>query len=305
MTDSNLSNNLSLFRYREEAMATHFEFWICCSDKNTADSAASMAFRELDRLESLLSRFQDGSDIVRINSMQTGERLLISPECHECIQQALEIQLITQGRFDPATGGYMQLLRDLEGNPVKASESDWDLAKLRRQEGQLQLDPSESRISCTQAGLQLDLGGIGKGYALEQISELFQEMELTNFLLSAGGSTLLSRGTNSQGNPWGTRLAGASATMDVLLENACLSGSGFEVKGAHIVSNGKPMESAPWKRVWVRGPHGALVDGLSTACFQMSVFEIAAIIESLNGEIDVWCEELSGKIEKIVYRCEA
>ena len=90
-------------RYREEMMATHFEIYIVHPEKQVADSVAGMAFRELDRLEDLLSRFRDGSDIARINQMLEGETILISPECHECLRQGMEVQMLTNARFDIAT----------------------------------------------------------------------------------------------------------------------------------------------------------------------------------------------------------
>ena len=61
----------------------------------------------------------------------------------------------------------MELLRDFEGNPVQAEEEQWDRARVTREQGALKIDPDEARVSCVKQGLQLDLGGIGKGYALE------------------------------------------------------------------------------------------------------------------------------------------
>ena len=130
-----------LHRYREEAMATHFEILICHPDKQLADSLSGLVFRELDRLEDLLSRFRDGSDVVRMNQMQQGETILISEACHECLRQAMEIQVLTDGRFDVASGGFMELLRDLSGNPVAATEQNWERAREARKSGVLRIDP--------------------------------------------------------------------------------------------------------------------------------------------------------------------
>ena len=287
-----------IHRFREEAMATHFECWIRHEDRELAHSAANLLFRELQIIESRLSRFRDGSDISRINRMHPGETVLISETCHECLIQAMELQVITNGVFDMATGGFMELLRDLKGEPVLATEEEWARAKERRSRGSLQIDPENPRVSCLEAGLQIDLGGIGKGFALEELSRLLEEMEVRDFLLSAGGSTLKASGARTAaGAGWNTRLCGAKHEIEWELKNACLSSSGFEVKGAHILQNGKVVRDARWRRVWVMGPHAALVDGLSTACFLMDREAILELMQSMEGAVRVWVETQEGHID--------
>lgn len=295
------STSIPVHRFREEAMATHFECCIRHEDRSLAQSMASLLFRELEAIEDRLSRFRDGSDIARINAMASGETLLVSETCHACLAQAMELQMITNGVFDIATGGFMQLLRDAQGNRVEASDADWDQARGLRQQGQLQMHPDLARVTCLQAGLQLDLGGIGKGFALEVMAQHLEAMELNDFLLSAGGSTLLARGNgDSAGSGWTTRLSGASEAFQLSLQDQCLSSSGFEVKGAHILRAGSPVETSQWRRVWVLGRHAALVDGLSTACFLMDQVSIVSLIDSLDREIRVWVEPHQGPILELI-----
>ena len=288
-----------VFRFREEAMASHIEVLIRHNDKDLANSVAGMVFREVDRLEDLLSRFRDGSDIARINHLTRGERILISQECHTCLLQALEIQTLTQGKFDIAAGGFMDLVRDHDGNAVQSTDEHWGKAREARMRGNLKIDPNEPRVSCVEPGLQLDLGGIGKGFVLEQLTELMGEFEIGNYLLSAGGSTLLARGMQAVDERWGTCLSGQKEAFDVTLQDACLSGSGFEVKGSHIIAGGRKLETATYRRVWVKTHHAALADALSTACFLMNEQEIHELKGILGDGLTVWVETHESEIREI------
>ena len=100
------------------------------------------------------------------------------------------------------------------------------------------------------------------------LTALFEELEVTDYLLNSGGSTLLARGKDECGNPWTTGLSGAQQSFDVELIDQSVSGSGFEVKGAHIIASGSIMKEALWRRVWVTGPHAALVDGYRPLVFK-------------------------------------
>jgi len=299
-TDIDSSSSLSkIHRFREEAMASHIELLIRHSDEEMVKGVAGMLFREVDRLEDLLSRFRDGSDIVRINQLEQGETILVSLECHTCLLQALEIQTLTQGKFDIASGGFMELIRDLEGNPVESDATQWQSARETRQKGSLKIDPNEARVSCIEPGLQLDLGGIGKGFVLEQLTELMEEFEIEHYLFSAGGSTILARGEQAPGQPWKTALSGADRGVDLELQNTCLSGSGFEVKGSHIIDQGSKLESSPYRRVWVKTHHAALADALSTACFLMNETEISELKSIMGEGLAIWIETKDGEIRSV------
>lgn len=287
------------FRFREEAMATHFEILIAHEDHSFAKSLANLCFREIDRLEELLSRFNEGSDIARINTLQEGETILISEECHQCLRQAFEIHLITDGLFDIATGGFMNLIRDKEGQALQSSEGDWEQARLKRKEGKLTLHNDRAAITCKSEGLILDVGGIGKGFTLDRLSELLMEMDAPNFLLSAGGSTLLSKGKTVDRSSWMANFHSDQEPFSMDLNDESLSASGYAVKGAHLMNRGKVNDPGGSKRVWVKAQSAALSDALSTTCLMLDTPSIVTLAESLNTGMNVWKETSKG-IVKIV-----
>jgi thiamine biosynthesis lipoprotein len=93
---------MSIHVFSHEAMATHFEVAIDGPDREYARQAAAAAFRETDRLENLLSRYIESSDISRANRLPRGGTTTISDETLEVLLIAADLSLATQRAFDPA-----------------------------------------------------------------------------------------------------------------------------------------------------------------------------------------------------------
>ncbi len=261
----------SVFRFGHEAMSTAFEIFAAGPDEDDLRQAAQAAFREIDRIERILSRFDPGSDIGRINRLRPGESLRIGVETVECLTAAEDVRLETAGAFDirfrslikygweigPSGGGFEFRLREAETPEGKPS----------------------------QAPLELDLGGIGKGYALEKACAVLSEWGVERALVHGGTSTAFGLGAGpepdgrSKGWPVGVAgpWAGPGVPRSVLLADIALSGSGTEVKGAHILD---PRTGEPARghiAAWAAHPSAAVADALSTAFMVMATAEVEAL----------------------------
>jgi thiamine biosynthesis lipoprotein len=127
--------------------------------------------------------------------------------------------------------------------------------------------------------LAIDLGGLGKGFALDEISQLYQEHSISNAFLDSGGSTFLAIGNESpEAEGWPATIGPYGV---IALKNEALSASGFEVQGQHIVDprTGAPVETDR-QRTWVQTESAALADALSTATLVMSDDEIGEFCEA-------------------------
>ena len=146
-------------------------------------------------------------------------------------------------------------------NDSGAAPSDAALAEARALCGwpQLRLDPEHTTVQLATEGAMLDLGSVGKGYALEQAATLLQENEFEHFLIHGGTSTVCARGVQADGAPWRIAVEHPDADQPPLsivdLQNESLSVSGIggksfiddaSVEQGHVIDprTGRPTQAA-------------------------------------------------------------
>ncbi|MFZ9745634.1 MAG: FAD:protein FMN transferase [Opitutaceae bacterium] len=258
-------------RFQHEAMATFWELILPGTDAAYARQAASAAFRELDRLEGELSRFIEHSVISRANRLPTGGSLTLPPDTLACLLLAAEVSVATGRAFDPAF------------RSVRPPELPADLPPYF-------LDPETHRLTSRAERLALDLGAVGKGYALDCLADLLREWGFPAAHLNAGGSSVLAFGdAAAAGEGWTAGLVdGAGQRVPVPLRDASLSGSGTEEQGEHLVDprSGRPAEIRP--RAWALAPSAAQADALSTAFFVLEETRIREVCAAYSGIGAAW-----------------
>jgi thiamine biosynthesis lipoprotein len=247
----------STHSFSHEAMTTVFEVIVAGQEREYARQASAAAFREIDRIEKLLNQFDAGSDAGQVNLLEPGEKVRVAIETIECAEQAVWAHGATGGLFDPTVGsGFQGLEVDRENFSI-----GWS----------------------AQAGKpapRLDLGGIGKGFAIDKAAEVLAEWDVKEAVINGGTSTVLAVGRKWKlgvGEPW--------KPQTLLLEDRALSGSGTEVKGAHIIN---PQTGKPARRhlaAWAVHPSAAVSDALSTAFMMMEKEKIEQLCAKNKGTL--------------------
>ena len=126
----------------------------------------------------------------------------------------------------------------------------------------------------------MDLGAIGKGFALDRMAEELLEWGCGCFLLNAGGSSILA-GEAPPGAPgWDCGLADDTDSQRYWLAHGSLSGSGLAVKGPHIIDPRTGQSARERPRAWFFASTAAVSDALSTACMVLTEAEIAEIMRN-------------------------
>ena len=264
-------------RFSHEAMATVYELYIVSADSGYASQAARAAFDLIDRLENELSRFIPNSDISRVSQLAAGEETQIGAAALECLVIARHMFELTGGRFDVSIGtGLLSLEIDAEASIVRA----------------------------TRGGVRVDLGGIGKGYAVDLIGELLDEWELGKALVHGGFSSVLALEGPSGAAGWPLTLSDPNRPSRVLtrlnVHQAALGASGIRKKD-HIVDprTGVPVRGrlASWAAVPrpATGSAGdaprlaaaAVTDALTTALMMLSPEEIGELCKRSPG-LEAW-----------------
>ena len=268
-------------RFSHEAMATVFGVYAVHPDERYAAQAAQAAFDLVDRLERELSRFLPNSDIGRVNRLAAGERTRVSPSTLECLVIARHVFELTGGAFDVSIG---------TGLP-------W-----------LELDPDAFLVGATRDGVLIDLGGIGKGYAVDLMAELLEEWGLRHALVHGGFSSVLALEAPPGCDGWPLTLSDPGAPSQVLARlsarQTALGASGVR-KGDHIVDP-RTGEAARGRRAtWVAVPRpeavrteaptgegprmapAAITDALTTAFMLLSPEEVEGLCGRSPG-LEAW-----------------
>jgi len=272
--------NIDAHRFGHEAMNTVFEILCTHDDPGYARQAAQAGFELVDRLEQDLSRFIGNSDISRINTLEAGQSTRVSPWTMECLDIAWRMHALTGGVFDISIGSGLQRL-ELIGDAFLVRARD--------------------------SGTRLDLGGIGKGYAVDRVAELLEEWEVPCALVHGGFSSVLALDPPPGRDGWPLSLTAPGSTgtrTRITARHLALSASGT-VKGAHIQDprDGEPvLDRAAWAALGragaeEEGPKGerpeaprspaAVVEALSTAFMILSVGDIAALCQA-NPGLEAW-----------------
>ena len=268
-------------RYSHEAMHTVFEVYAAHPDERYAAQAAQAAFDVTDRLERELSRFVANSDITRINHLAAGESTRVTATTLECLVIARHVFDLTGGAFDVSIG---------TGLPS------------------LELDAEDFVVRATQSRVDIDLGGIGKGYAVDLMAEVLEEWELRRALVHGGFSSVLALEAPDGREGWPLTLSDPAAPSRVLtrlsVRQTALGASGLQ-KGDHIVEprTGRPVRGR--RGAWVAAPRPetaqagtsagegprlaatAVTDALTTAFMLLGIEEIATLCERSPG-LEAW-----------------
>ena len=211
------------------------------ADEASALAAFDAVFREFDRLESLMSVWREGSDIARLNGAAGDHPIAISPEVHEVLQIARQVSEETGGVFDITFGALTGLWKfDHDQDNVVP---DQDLVRRRLplvNHRDLVLDPTAGTAFLRRTGMRVNLGGIGKGYAVDRAAVMLRERGLRDFMIQAGGDLYVA---GQRGNrPWRLGIRDPRGPADksfatIELSDGTLSTSGDSER--YFISDGR------------------------------------------------------------------
>jgi len=263
-------------RFSAEFMTTPFEVLFSGIDSKYAKEASEAVFEEIGHLEKLLNRHDPTSEISRINRLEPGEEMRIGWEIFSCLDISFRLSRQTAGAFDINTPSLLKYGRNPFSRMWKGRrrEAVPPVELIRKADGFSAVRPDRES-----SPPDLDLGGIGKGFALDSLRPILADWEIPDALIHGGTSTALAMGRpDPEQAGWPVGVGGGEAYPSVPkrvhLRNRALSGSGLEVKGAHITDPRTGKSACRHTAAWVSHPSAAESDALSTAFIVMSDREI-------------------------------
>lgn len=281
-----------LHHFSHQAMACVWELFIVGEAAEYARQAAQTSFEEVDRLERELSRFIPSSDVFRINALQPGESIRVGLATLECLTLAAQVHEQTHGAFDVTVGGWLDERRDEAGRIQVLDVATLEAKPVRGME-LLEIDAEEYsvgwRAGGNRVGASLDLGGVGKGYALDRIAAILGDWQIQDALIHSGQSTVLALGTPDEEQLWAVALRDPRNPEQMLgemyLHNRAMSGSGMVAHGQHIVDP-RTGEAAQGKlSTWAIADSAAYSDALSTAFMVMSPEAVEQYCQQYEGVV--------------------
>jgi FAD:protein FMN transferase len=215
----------------DEAMGTTFSLILYGPDRGRLDRAAAAAFAELHRLDGMLSNYRPESEWSGVNRAAAGQPVRVSQELLQLLSACLRYSRESEGSFDLTVGPLMRVWGFFKGEgrlPPPAEVADALRVVGYRH---VQLNEAASTVRFDRAGVELDPGGIGKGYAVDRMVDVLRANNVSAALVSAGGSSIFGLGAppenvqgwsvpiRAPGNPHGT-------AAEVVLKDMSLSTSG-------------------------------------------------------------------------------
>lgn len=183
-------------------MATRFEFALHGSNPAALRAAAEEALDEVDRIENLLSLYRPHTDIARLNAGAAHAPVRVLPETFRLLQRAVELSRATGGAFDVTAGALVRAWGFLGGSGAAAPAEAVAAARACVGCELLDLSAADFSVRFRRDGVLVDLGSIGKGYALDRAAELLREAGVSSALLHGGTSTVIALGAPPDASAW-------------------------------------------------------------------------------------------------------
>ena len=239
-----------------------------------AREAATAAFARIALLDRMMSDYRPDSELCRLSATH-GTWQSVSPELYDVLARAVEIARATDGAFDPTVGPLVLLWRDARRTARMPDASA--IARARKAVGwqRIALDGSRRAIRLARAGMKLDLGGIAKGYILDEALQTLRSTGIRRALIEAGGDIVVGDAPPAR-DGWRIDVIGADdefAARAQRLTNAALATSGpaaqfVEIEGvrySHVVDPRTGIGLTNHVSAYVIAPDGATADALATA----------------------------------------
>ena len=287
----------NLIRYEDSriSMACTYSIAVYGNNETQLRQIVNEAFDEVDRIDRLMSHYKPDSPLSQLNREAAKHPVKVERELFEFLSDCRQLSRNSSGAFDITVGPLMKAWGFFRGEGRMPAKSE--LAKVKEVIGYQHLifNYQDSTIQFDREGMELDLGGVAKGYAVDQVKAILQTNNIRRALISAGGSTIYALGSPPESDAWDVNIQDPLDTRKIAttvkLNNQALSVSGsterfFELNGkrySHIMDprTGRPVMNV--LSVAVVTERGMAGDALDNAFYVLGVKKSKKLIERFWG----------------------
>jgi len=327
-TGSGAGPDSFLEQYSKTAMACQFELIFNLHQYRQSSLATMQAFQLIDELEDQLTIYRDHSEVSRLNRLPAGQAMKIEAGLMDLLSLAKQLHRDTGGAFD-VTAGPLSELWGFENRQGALPGEEQIATTLRKvNSALLKLEPSSCSATRLTEELKVNLGGIGKGYALDRVASLFRGRSVLDFAIHGGQSSVLAVGdsgadlqtvpacnavddASSVAPPWRgsgwkvgiTHPAAAEVRLgEITLRNQALGTSGTARQGffhkgkryGHVIDPRTGWPTNHFLATTVVSPSAAVSDALATAFYVMPFDEVVEFCDQ-HPEVKAVLIESAGK----------
>ncbi len=275
------AETLSLVHEQRYCMGTMFDIIVYHSSPPAAERAIEKAMQEIVRLDRVMSHYKADSDLSTLNREGGSGFVVVEPSLYEVIQESIWFSRHSGGAFDVTIAPVLRTWKDASSEGRRPSASE--ISEARRCVGFDKIELiAPDRIRFRSDCVELDLGGIGKGYAVDRAMAMLKSEGIRHALVNAGGSSITSVGAPPGQQGWPVTVG---ARKVLLLRDSSMSTS---QQNGEILDprTGTPIETTMAVTVVTRS--GTAADALSTTLAILPLEEGVKLLDRIPDASALW-----------------
>lgn len=267
-------------------MGTMFDIIAYHSSRADAERAVENAMGEIIRLDQVLSHFKADSDLSKLVREGRSGFIAVEPSLYEVIQESIMFSRRSGGKFDVTIAPLLRKWK--EAREKGRSPSAAEISEARRCVGYEKIvAAAPDRIRFRSECLEIDLGGIGKGYAVDRAIAILKAAGIRNALVNAGSSSIASIGAPPGRKGWPVRIGpSASSGRVFLLQDTSISTS--HQNGEMILDPHSGAPAGSRMAVSVVAPSATVSDALSTTVLMLSMDDATKLLAEFADVSAFW-----------------
>ena len=285
-----LAQDPRLFRQSRILMGTSVEITVSRVEPKTAEEAMEAAFQEVERINRLMSHYRPDSEVSQISRHAGQKEVRVSPETLEVIERALYFSHLSEGSFDITIGPVFRLWNFREGKIPEEGLLKENLERVDYRK--IKIDRARSTVFLEVPRMELDLGAIAKGYAVDRACVVLKKSGIANFLVNAGGDLKVG-GEKEKGLSWTIGVRHPRLPSDFIAKlkpkesGVATSGDyekSFVIDGEryhHILVHSTGLPARECQSVTILAPSAMDADALATTVFVLGPKKGFTLIEKM------------------------
>jgi len=218
-----------------DAMGSVYTIVAYGEDRNQLQTAVDLSFEEIKRLDDLLSNYKPRSEWSKVNREASSGPVRVSPELFQLVEACMRYSRASDGAFDITVGPLVRTWGFLKGTGRLPHRAEIRTALTKVGYRNVTLNRDNLTIQYARPGVEMDPGGIGKGYAVDRIVEILRARGISSALVSAGGSSIYAIGAPpSEPKGWSVKIRhpkkAEESVAEVHLRDGSMATSGTSEK---------------------------------------------------------------------------